>query len=233
MMKAIQTQPYVYSGILAMLILSFASFSCSRPSGNAAEVPPPTQNEPEAPAEQEKPDAKQIVFAAGCFWCVEAVFEQLEGVSDVVSGYAGGTASTANYQLVSSGATDHAEAVRITYDPAVISYGKLLQIFFTAHDPTQLNRQGPDVGRHYRSAIFYADDQEKQLAEAYIQQLEDAGTFDAPIVTTLEPLSGFYVAEEYHQNYADQNPGNPYIRAQAAPKVNKVQQKFPDALKKE
>lgn len=174
------------------------------------------------------------VFAGGCFWCTEAVFEPLAGVYEVVSGYAGGTADTANYQAVSNKLTDHAEAIRISYDPSVITYGELLKIFFTvAHDPTQLNRQGNDVGKHYRSAIFYANDEEKQAAQAYIEQLTEAKVFDKPIVTTLEPLNAFYVAEAYHQDYAALNPNQPYIFYQALPKVEKLKEKFSDKLKVE
>lgn len=177
---------------------------------------------------------KTAVLAGGCFWCTEAVFEQLEGVTDVTSGYAGGTAETADYDTVCTGTTDHAEAIRITYDPAKISYEQLLKVFFTvAHDPTQLNRQGNDVGRQYRSAVFYADESEKAAAERMIQQLTDEKHFRDPIVTTLEPLTGFYPAERYHQDYARQNPDQPYIRAIAQPKVEKVRDKFADQVKPE
>jgi peptide-methionine (S)-S-oxide reductase len=151
-----------------------------------------------------------LVLAGGCFWCTEGVLENIPGVSDVVSGYSGGTEKTANYETVSTGLTDHAEAIRITYDPAKVSFGKLLKFFFAiAHDPTQLNRQGPDTGRHYRSAIFYANDNEKRVAEAYIKHLNEAKVFPAPIVTTLEPLKGFWVAEKYHQDFVRQNPLHP------------------------
>jgi len=174
----------------------------------------------------------RAVLAAGCFWCVEAVFQELEGVLAVVSGYAGGTASTANYRTVCGGATDHAEAVEIRYDPSRISYGRLLKVFFSvAHDPTQLNRQGSDRGRQYRSAIFYASEREKQVAEAYIRQLNAAGVFAGPIATTLEPLTKFFEAEEYHQDYAVRNPGQPYIEAVAMPKVEKLREYFGDQLK--
>ena len=177
---------------------------------------------------------KTAVLAGGCFWCTEAVYEQLDGVSDVVSGYAGDTADTADYQIVSTGATKHAEAIRITYDPSKVSYGDLLKVFFTvAHDPTQLNRQGNDVGPQYRSAIFYADEQEKQAAEAYIRKLEEETHFDKPIVTTLEPLTEFYEAETYHQDYARKNPYQGYIQAVAKPKVQKLEKTYGDMLKQE
>ncbi len=183
---------------------------------------PPTGDAASAP-----PNLAQAVFAGGCFWCTEAVFEQLDGVADVTSGYAGGTAADADYRTVSSGRTDHAEAIRITYDPARITYEKLLEVFFTvAHDPTQLNRQGPDTGRQYRSAVFYANDAEKAAAEAYIQKLQKSGKFDRPIVTTLEPLDAFYPAESYHQDYVRLHPGDPYVRINALPKVEKARQRF-------
>jgi peptide methionine sulfoxide reductase msrA/msrB len=175
-----------------------------------------------------------LVLAGGCFWCTESVFEPLQGVIDVVSGYAGGKAETANYDAVSSGGTKHAEAIRITYDPSTISYDKLLEIFFTvAHDPTTLNRQGGDVGPQYRSAIFFADEQEKQAAQRVIDRLTEQHTFDNPIVTTLEPLTEFYPAEGYHQDYVEQNPNQPYVRAVAIPKVEKLKQKHGDMLKRD
>lgn len=167
------------------------------------------------------------VFAGGCFWCTEAVFEQLEGVSDVASGYAGGDARRANYKAVCEGDTGHAEAIRITYDPAKIPFEKLLEVFFATHDPTQLNRQGPDSGTQYRSAIFYADDAQRAAAEKYIAQLTEKKAYDQPIVTALEPLKEFFPAEEYHQNFVQRNPDHPYIRQQALPKVAKVCKLFP------
>jgi peptide-methionine (S)-S-oxide reductase len=173
------------------------------------------------------------VFAGGCFWCTEAVFEQLKGVSDVTSGYAGGSAATADYQAVSTGKTGHAESIQITYDPSVISYGTLLRVFFATHDPTELNRQGNDVGTQYRSAIFYHNQAEKDVDQAYIRQLQDTpGLYKKPIVTTLEPLDKFYKAETYHQDYARQNPNQPYIRYHALPNASKVSQFFPELEKK-
>ena len=173
------------------------------------------------------------VFAAGCFWCVEAVFERLDGVLDVVSGYAGGTASTANYEAVCTGRTNHAEVVKIVYDPAVISYGRLLKVLFSvAHDPTQLDRQGNDRGRQYRSAIFYHSEAEMDVASAYIAQLEAAKVFAKPIVTVLTPLESFYEAETYHQNYAVRNPGQPYIAGVSTPKVEKLAHYYSDYLRR-
>ncbi|MBL9123074.1 MAG: bifunctional methionine sulfoxide reductase B/A protein [Planctomycetaceae bacterium] len=170
------------------------------------------------------------VFAGGCFWCTEAAFEQLKGVSDVTSGYAGGMPDTANYQRVCSGDTGHAEVIRISYDPAVISYEQLLDVFFDAHDPTQLNRQGNDIGTQYRSAIFYLDDAQKQEAERKIQQLTSAKKFGRPIVTKLEPLVEFYAAEAYHQDYARHHPEQPYIQHHAIQQVCRVREKHPGLI---
>lgn len=172
------------------------------------------------------------VLAGGCFWCTEAVYRQLDGVLDVTSGYAGGTAASANYEAVCGGRTDHAEAIRITYDPQRISYGQLLKVFLSAaHDPTQLDRQGNDRGRQYRSAIFYADEAEREMARAYLTQLDAAAVFAAPIVTTLEPLTVFHPAEAYHQDYAARNPQQPYIAAVSMPKVAKVRKLYAEKLK--
>jgi peptide-methionine (S)-S-oxide reductase len=172
------------------------------------------------------------VLAGGCFWCVEAVYLQLDGVSSVKSGYAGGTADTADYETVCSGTTDHAEAVEIRYDRSKLTYGKLLKVFFSiAHDPTTRDRQGADVGRQYRSAIFYTNDEQQRVAEAYITQLDAAKLFDRKIVTEVVRLDRFFEAEAYHQNYAARNPGQPYIAFNALPKVQKVRQYYADQLK--
>ena len=168
-------------------------------------------------------ETTELVIAGGCFWCVEAVFENLDGVLDVVSGYAGGDEKSANYKAVSTGATKHAEAVRIVYDPDRVSMTQLLKIHFSTHDPTTLNRQGNDVGPQYRSTIFYVDDEQKQIAEAFIAELTELKTFKSPIVTTLEPLEKFYLAEAYHQNYVCRNPAQGYVRAVALPKVEKLE----------
>ena len=172
------------------------------------------------------------VFAGGCFWGMEAVFEHLKGVSDVVSGFSGGNAETAHYALVSFGQTGHAEAVKVTYDPTQISYGQLLKVYFAvAHDPTQLNRQGPDSGTQYRSAIFFANNEQKQVAQAYIDQLKVARVFDQPIVTQLAPLKGFYEAEAEHQNFIDNNPNYPYVVINDLPKLKQLQAQFTDLYK--
>ena len=171
-------------------------------------------------------------LAGGCFWCVEAVYRQLDGVSDVVNGYAGGAANTADYRTVSTGRSGHAEAVQVHYDPLRVSYGDLLRIFFSiAHDPTTKDRQGADVGPQYRSEIFANDSTEREVAERYIAQLSDAEVFDAPIVTVVSDLEKFYRAEDYHQNYAATHANEPYIQFVAAPKVAKLQKYFKDRLK--
>jgi len=176
---------------------------------------------------------QSAVLGGGCFWCTEAVFVKLDGVIGVMSGYAGGSADTADYRSVCSGTTDHAEVIRVRFDSSRISFGQILKVFFAvAHDPTHLNRQGNDIGRQYRSAVFYADDDQRRVAGAYIQQLKDANVFGAPIVTTLEPLEQFFEAEEYHQNFAARNPNQPYVAAIAAPKVKKLEKAFGDRLKK-
>jgi methionine-S-sulfoxide reductase len=186
-----------------------------------------------AAADNGKDSAMRVaIFAGGCFWCTEAAFEQLAGVLDVESGYIGGARETANYERVCEGDTGHAEAIRITYDPARISYDQLLDVFFDAHDPTQLNRQGADAGTQYRSAIFYADDDERRAAEAKIRSLNEKHAFTGPIVTSLEPRSEFYTAESYHQDYARLNPNQPYIRAVSMPKACKVRDKHPGLMRK-
>jgi peptide-methionine (S)-S-oxide reductase len=172
------------------------------------------------------------VLAGGCFWCTEAVFLPLDGVQSVTSGYIGGAAETANYQAVCSGATGHAEAIQIMFDPAAITFGQLLKVFFAvAHDPTQLNRQGGDRGTQYRSAIFPADAEQKAVAEAYISQLNAAGTYPSPVVTTVETAGPFFPGEAYHQNFAARNPAQPYVAAVAMPKVDKLERYFGDKLK--
>jgi len=187
------------------------------------------------PAVDGKPAAgkQTAVFAGGCFWCTEAVFEIVDGVDDVISGYAGGTKETAKYDIVSSGRTGHAEAVLITYDPKKTSYGQLLKIFFSvAHDPTTLNRQGPDYGPQYRSAVFYLNDEQKRVTEAYIKQINDAKVLRSAIVTQVAPLEKFYTAEGYHQDYAVQNRANPYIVNVSDPKVEKLKKMYPGCVRK-
>jgi peptide-methionine (S)-S-oxide reductase len=195
---------------------------------SAAEFPAPALDIPPPAAKQ----TASIVLAGGCFWGVEAVFDRVKGVTNVVSGFAGGKKTTAHYEMVSTGMTGHAESVQVDYDPAQISYGKLLEVFFSvAHDPTELNRQGPDSGTQYRSAIFYSNDAQKRVAEAYIKQLNEAKIYSRPIVTQITPLEGFYRAEDYHQHYLDHNPNQPYIVYNDMPKLKHLQQQFPDLLK--
>jgi peptide-methionine (S)-S-oxide reductase len=188
---------------------------------------------PDAAVDNKRLKGEQTaVVAGGCFWCVEAVFQQIEGVKRVVSGYSGGNAATAHYGLVSTGTTGHAEAVQVTFDAQKISYGQILKVFFdVAHDPTQLNRQGPDSGPQYRSAIFYANADQKKIAEAYIRQLNEAKVFRSPIVTEVVELKAFYPAEEHHQNFCNRNPRNPYVMGVAMPKVEKVKEKLPELAK--
>jgi peptide-methionine (S)-S-oxide reductase len=174
-----------------------------------------------------------VVLAAGCFWGVEAVFERVKGVTEATSGYAGGSKMTAHYEVVSSGVTGHAESVKVSYDPSQISFGQLLKVYFAvAHDPTELNRQGPDEGTQYRSSIFYTSEEQKQVALAYIAQLDKAGVFRRRIVTKVVPLDGFYPAEDYHQRFFDRNPNYPYIVFNDLPKVKHLQADFPELLKR-
>jgi peptide-methionine (S)-S-oxide reductase len=176
-----------------------------------------------------KPGKQKAVFAGGCFWGTQSVFERVKGVLNTTVGYAGGTAETATYSQVTTETTGHAESVEIEYDPSKITYGQLLRIFFSvAHDPTQKNRQGPDVGPSYRSEIFYINDDQKRIANAYIEQLDAAHIFAKPIVTQVAPLNGFYRAEDYHQDYAYYNPNNPYIQVCDRPKIEALKEQFPD-----
>ncbi|MEI6234117.1 MAG: peptide-methionine (S)-S-oxide reductase MsrA [Planctomycetota bacterium] len=195
---------------------------------HASEIPPkPAIDLPAGTAKE-----ATAIFAGGCFWCTEAVFRQIKGVKSVTSGYSGDTKEKANYEAVCAHITKHAEAIKFVYDPAQISYGQLLQIFFVAHDPTTLDRQGADRGHQYRSAIFFQSPEEKKVAEAYIKQLDAAKYFPAPIVTTLEPLTEFYPAEDYHQNFVALNPNQGYVRQCSLPKVQKIREVFSEWLKK-
>ena len=179
------------------------------------------------------PGKQTVVLAGGCFWCVEAVFRLVEGVEDAISGYSGGAMETAKYDIVSTGRTGHAESVFLTWDGAKISFGQLLKIFFSvAHDPTTLNRQGADIGTQYRSAIFYTNEEQKRVAEAYIKQIDEAHVLSHPIVTQVVPLDKFYTAEAYHQNYAALNRSNPYIVNVSDPKVEKLKKMYPGCVRK-
>jgi len=203
-------------------VLLLASAACAAPK---TPIPPATDDVPLAKSSGQQ----TAVFAGGCFWGTQAVFERVKGVISTTVGYSGGLATTATYQQVLTETTGHAESVEVVYDPSRITYGQLLRIYFSvAHDPTQLNRQGPDVGTSYRSAIFYSDETQKRLAEAYIAQLDAAKVFPKRIVTEVTPLKGFYRAEDYHQDYALKNPDNPYIEVCDRPKIEALKQQFPE-----
>jgi len=210
------------------LLVSAALLSCSTFAANSAF--------PEPAVDVQTPSVKgtqTAVLAGGCFWGVEAVYERIKGVKKVVSGFSGGQKSTAHYETVSTGSTGHAESVEITFDPTQISYGKLLMIYFSvAHDPTQLNRQGPDRGTQYRSAIFYTDDEQKRVAEAYVKQLDAAHVFSRPIVTQIVPLQAFYPAEAYHQHYLQNNLDNPYIVYNDLPKLAALKKQYPELCRR-
>jgi peptide-methionine (S)-S-oxide reductase len=202
---------------------------CGNANAQTATFPQPA-DDISLSAQQGKQTA---VLAGGCFWGVEAVFDRLKGVQGVVSGFAGGEKSTAHYETVSGGTTGHAESVKITYDPAKITFGQILMVYFSvAHDPTQLNRQGPDRGTQYRSAIFYMNDDQKRVAEAYIRQLDDAHVFSRPIVTQVTPYKGFYAAESYHQHYLDNNRDQPYIVYNDLPKLDALKKQYPQLCRR-
>ena len=211
-------------GCLSIILLS-AAVACGASHTKAIE---PATDIPTSTAKGKQ----TAILAGGCFWGMEAVFEHLKGVSNVVSGFSGGTKASAHYEVVSSGETGHAESIFITYDPSQISYGQLLKIyFFVAHDPTQLNRQGPDSGTQYRSVIFFTNDEQKQVASAYIDQLNKAHIFNKPIVTQVVPFNSFYPAEEYHQHFIDRNPNYPYVVVNDLPKLSQLQKQFPEMYK--
>jgi peptide-methionine (S)-S-oxide reductase len=215
--------------LLPLALLGAWWLSPIRAAEPATVIPVPAIDAPKEASKAGAPGLQTIVIAGGCFWGVQAVFQHVKGVSQAVSGYAGGTKETANYEAVSSGRTGHAESVQVTFDPRQISYGRILQIYFSvAHDPTQLNRQGPDTGPQYRSAIFYQDDSQKSIAQAYIAQLDKAGAFKSPIVTQINQLTAFYPAETYHQDYATLHPSSPYIAYNDLPKVENLQRVFAD-----
>ena len=216
--------------ILGLLIVSGTVFvlnnrAAAASASRAGALPAPAIDDALAAS----PGQQTAVFAGGCFWGIQAVFEHVKGVKSAISGYAGGTVNSPSYEEVSSGNTGHAESVRVTYDPSKVTYGQLLRVFFSvAHDPTQLNRQGPDVGTQYRSAIFYSSDSQKRIAAAYIAQLRQAKAFSRPIVTEVTPLRGFNVAESYHQEYATLHPYDPYIVINDAPKVRNLEHDLAD-----
>jgi len=223
--------PYIGKSLAIALIVASFGWTALRSLGarpaetpNAAVFPRPALDA--TLATSAKPEV--ATFAGGCFWGVQAVFEHVKGVHSATSGYSGGHAKSPSYEVVSMGVTGHAESVQVTYDPAKITYGQLLMVYFSvAHDPTQLNRQGPDTGSQYRSAIFYASDEQKRIAEAYISQLNSAAVYSRPIVTQVVPFAAFYPAEDYHQDYLKKNPNNPYIVYNDLPKLDRLQKEFP------
>jgi len=207
------------------LFLIGAAIACNTARATATKIPDPALDAPLASVKGQQ----TAVLAGGCFWGVEAVFEHVKGVTNVKSGYSGGSADMAQYEKVSTGKTGHAESVQITYDPSQISYGQLLKVFFAvAHDPTELNRQGPDTGTQYRSAIFYSNEEQKRIAQAYIEQLNKARVFNAPIVTQVGQLESFHEAESYHQDYLAHHPDEPYIVINDLPKVENLRKQLPD-----
>jgi peptide-methionine (S)-S-oxide reductase len=219
------------SAVLAVMVALGAMMATNRlaAAGQDRVVPDPAIDAPLSASSGEQ----TAVISGGCFWGIQAVFQHVKGVKSAVSGYSGGSSSTAEYEVVSTGKTGHAESVKITYDPAQITYGQLLKVFFSvAHDPTQLNRQGPDSGSQYRSMISYANEEQRHIAEAYVAQLEHAKSFSRPIVTQVVPLKEFYSAEGYHQNYATLHPDDPYIAINDAPKVERLRMQFPDLYRK-
>jgi peptide-methionine (S)-S-oxide reductase len=214
---ALSALPFILAGGAAMFVSHSSAAEQARP------LPPPTVDE------QAVGDSETAVFAGGCFWGVQGVFQHVKGVVNAVSGYAGGEAKTAQYETVSTGETGHAESVRVTFDPHQVSYGKLLQIYFSvAHDPTELDRQGPDEGTQYRSEIFAASPDQAHVAKAYIAELDKARAFDAAIVTKVEPLKGFYPAEPYHQDFLTRHPTYPYIVVNDLPKIESLKKLYPD-----
>ncbi len=214
--------------IYSIVLIIFLTWSCQARE-NTADI---NKAKPVlTTAQQQRLDT--VYFASGCFWCTEAVFERVQGVYDVVSGYSGGDKKNPTYEQVGAGLTNYAEAVRVVYDPDEISYSELLEIFFASHDPTQLNRQGPDVGKQYRSAIFYRTDSEKSLATAMKEKLNRSGKYKGPVVTEITRFKTFYVAEDYHQDYYEIHPENPYVQSVSKPKVEKFMKEFKEKLKPE
>jgi peptide-methionine (S)-S-oxide reductase len=212
--------------VVALLLAFAAGIGCT--AATKTPIPPPASDAPLA----QTPSKQVAVFAGGCFWGTQSVFERVKGVVATTAGYSGGSAATATYQQVGQENTGHAESVKVVYDPSKITYGELLRIFFSvAHDPTQLNRQGPDVGTSYRSVIFYSNDEQQKISKAYIAQLDAAKIFPKPIVTEVVPLKGFYDAESYHQDYALNHPDNPYILVCDRPKIEALKQQFPELFK--
>jgi peptide-methionine (S)-S-oxide reductase len=221
-MMTMAGRAFSHLGLGTLFFLALAQIAAAAPK---QPIPPPNVDAPRA----ESAGKETAVFAGGCFWGTQAVFERLKGVIRTTVGYSGGAANTATYDQVLTERTGHAESVEVVYDPSQLTYGQLLRIFFSvAHDPTELNRQGPDVGESYRSAIFYRTDEQKRIAQAYIAQLDEARVFPKPIVTEVSPLKGFYRAEDYHQDFALKNPTNNYIQICDLPKISALKKQFPE-----
>ncbi|QLE00443.1 peptide-methionine (S)-S-oxide reductase MsrA [Galbibacter sp. BG1] len=222
--------------INSLLLLCFFTVSCQSSTKKETKISEKATEEATAKSTFEKPEQdlsnyETAYFASGCFWCVEAVFESVKGVKEAVSGYAGGTEKNPTYQQVGSGQTSHAESVKVYYDPKEVSFETLVRVFFGSQDPTQYNRQGPDVGPQYRSIAFYKNEKEKEIIERYIQQLEEKKIYSRPIATQVEPFEKFWKAEDYHQDYEKRNPNNPYVRNVSVPRLRKFQEKYPELLK--
>jgi peptide-methionine (S)-S-oxide reductase len=223
--------PYIGKGIALAVMLAFFAWTAVRSLGarpaetpNASLFPKPAVDAPLASSAK----TESAAFAGGCFWGVQAVFEHVKGVQSATAGYSGGRVKSPSYEVVSMGVTGHAESVQVIYDPSQITYGQLLMVYFSvAHDPTQLNRQGPDTGSQYRSAIFYSNEEQKRIADAYVSQLNSAAVYSRPIVTQVVAFQAFYAAEDYHQDYLKKNPYNPYIVANDLPKLGRLQKEFP------
>lgn len=215
--------------ISIILMIGMVSLgSCSNLKTNRGETKPTVQK----PTQTELDELSTAYFASGCFWCVEAIFESVKGVEEVVSGYAGGKEQNPTYRQVSAGATGHTEAVEVYYNPEVVSYETLLKVYYGSHDPTTVNGQSPDFGRQYRSAIFYSNEEEKKLAEAFKAELNASGQYSDPIATEIVPNEKFWPAEDYHQDYERNNPNQPYVRSVSVPRLKRFQAKFPELLKK-
>ncbi len=224
----ISTMLKTYAILAILVITTMFLNACNMANASAVNIPNPKLDAPLAGTKSEQ----KAILAGGCFWGIEAVFEHVKGVSKAESGYSGGSAANAQYSNVTSGTTGHAEAVRITYDPSQITYGQLLKVFFAvAHNPTELNRQGPDVGTQYRSAIFYTNEEQKRIAESYIEQLDQAKVFEGKIATQLVQLTAFYEAEAYHQNYLVNHPNQPYIVHHDMPKLANLRKSLPELYK--
>lgn len=231
-MRLLLTFGLVAAGATACLFATNGASSMTP----ASDEPAPQSSDQSSPSDESaqdgsESDLRKATFAGGCFWCTEAVYLRLKGVKEVVSGYAGGTVDNPDYRLICTGTTGHAECVQVTFDPNVITYDQLLDVFFHTHDPTTLNRQGADVGTQYRSSVFYHNDEQKAAAEKMIKELDAGDTFDSPIVTRLEPMEKFWPAEDYHQDYFRLNPGNGYCQVVVGPKVAKFEKRYKALLK--